>query len=257
MEEKYKIHFFYIISMLVSVIVILMTVEWSNIPGLKDYISFALTVFSIGLAVLAIIYSIYSNSTLSSSLSLLESSSLKLSETSNTLSKSTEKLTDNIVKIPTAIGKVEDRVTETHSLIEELRLSSSTQSVNVTHELSASYLGNFIQVTSYNSLITLYVLHHSYANQAPISFNEELLELMEVELDDNHIHHLLMKAMGLFKSKVIDGTYLCTDFHPYFDDFDKIISDKCTEIFEEHPDLIERNMDSFKKLKNYLIANYI
>ena len=74
METKYKIHVFYILSILIAIIIILITVRWSEVPKLVDYITFALTVTSLALALLAIIYSMYSNTTLSETVSSIGTS---------------------------------------------------------------------------------------------------------------------------------------------------------------------------------------
>ena len=65
MNKDYKIHSFYILLILVSIIIGLVSVNWSQVPKLVEYITFALTVSSLILAILAIVYSVYSNSSIS------------------------------------------------------------------------------------------------------------------------------------------------------------------------------------------------
>ncbi|EJE4163676.1 hypothetical protein M3916_003831, partial [Vibrio parahaemolyticus] len=203
MEEKYKIHSFYILAILLTIIVLLVTVEWSTIEGLKDYISFALTVFSLGLAIIAIIYSMYSSSSLTTSLTLLETSSAKLSSTSETLSSSTHQLSKAVQGIPKAIAKVETRVSETHDLVKNLELSAPPSNIagSVTDELSEDFINDFLKQLSYNGLLTLFTINFFYHHKITFEFDSELVEAMGMEEDYAFASFITMKAMGMFKVK--------------------------------------------------------
>lgn len=259
MEEKYKIHSIYILSILLSTIVILITIKWSNIPGLKDYISFALTVFSLGLAVIAIIYSMYSNSSLSSSLNMLEYSSKKLSDTSNILLESTKNLSENILCIPQAIEKVENRITQTHDLVKSLNLGNSSPNIinRASEMLPKNLLDEFVKSTSYNSLITLYILHHSHSNQVPIKLDDEMLNAARIQGDYNFACFILLKAMGFFKVKNISDALLCTEINPYFKGkMKEILSAKIEDVFYGQEEYIESSKSNLDNLENYLNTNY-
>jgi hypothetical protein len=118
MNREYKIHAFYILLILVSIIICLISVKWSDIPGLVGYITFALTVSSLSLAVLAIIYSIYSNSTLSQNVVSLERASRDVSDTAKIINEVTTGLALKVEAIPPLIETVGARVEHTHQLIE-------------------------------------------------------------------------------------------------------------------------------------------
>jgi len=100
MEQKYKIHFCYIFTILIAIIVILITVKWSQVPNLAQLITFALTLSSLILATLAITYAVYSNSSLSESISTLNNVSKDISETSNGISQAASDLAAKIETIP-------------------------------------------------------------------------------------------------------------------------------------------------------------
>jgi len=38
MDDRFKIHSFYIVGILVAIIITLVTVEWSRVPNLVDYL---------------------------------------------------------------------------------------------------------------------------------------------------------------------------------------------------------------------------
>src|SRR5256885_13949970 len=103
MEEKYKIHAFYILTILIAVIIILLTIRWTGIPNLVEYITFALTLTSLVLAALAIIYAFYSNSSFSQNISTLNNVSRDVSDTAKELSKATNNLSLQIESIPSQL----------------------------------------------------------------------------------------------------------------------------------------------------------
>ena len=72
METEYKIHTGYVFFILIAIIIGLVTVKWSEIPKLVDYLTFALTATSLALAVLAIVYAMYSNTSFSQTISTLD-----------------------------------------------------------------------------------------------------------------------------------------------------------------------------------------
>ena len=92
MNEKVKIHIFYIISILISIIIVLVVVKWGTIEGLVGYIGFAATVTSLAVGILAIVYALYSNSTFSNSSAQLSQSSKEISQTSERFTSSIKDL---------------------------------------------------------------------------------------------------------------------------------------------------------------------
>jgi hypothetical protein len=69
-----KLHERYILFIPLSVLVGVVTVKWSDVPKLTEYLGFALTLASLLLAVMAIGYAIYSNHGLETNLVSLVSS---------------------------------------------------------------------------------------------------------------------------------------------------------------------------------------
>ncbi len=55
MEEKYKIHATHIASTLISIIIILITIKWGDIPKLVEYITFSLSITSLVLGILQLL----------------------------------------------------------------------------------------------------------------------------------------------------------------------------------------------------------
>ncbi|WP_319238025.1 hypothetical protein [uncultured Propionivibrio sp.] len=61
------IHFFYVTTILVAVIILVATTKWTELPKFTDYLSTAATITSLMLGLLAIIYAYISNDSLSKS----------------------------------------------------------------------------------------------------------------------------------------------------------------------------------------------
>ena len=69
---KHKAHFLYIVGILLAIIIILVTYKFGDNDKLIDYLKFGLTITSLFLALIAIIYSFISNSTISNNLSTID-----------------------------------------------------------------------------------------------------------------------------------------------------------------------------------------
>jgi hypothetical protein len=120
MDRPSKIHVAYILGILLAVIVILVTVKWHGIGDLVGYFSFALTLASLILAVLATAYAIYSNASLASVLGQLTASSGSLALTSGKLEASTSELSAKVAGIPGSLEGISQEVREINVLLKDL-----------------------------------------------------------------------------------------------------------------------------------------
>ncbi|EFS97837.1 hypothetical protein HMPREF1977_0749 [Capnocytophaga ochracea F0287] len=105
-----KIHFFYVVLFLVSVIIFLFVMDFGNNKELVNYISFAGTIASILLAIVSIIYAFYSNSQLSQTLGQVESASKSIEKVSDSLSLTTKELDKKIENIPYSIQQLDNKM---------------------------------------------------------------------------------------------------------------------------------------------------
>src|SRR5260370_8324872 len=111
MDEKARIHAFYVLLILGAIIILLITVRWSAIPRLPELITFALTVTSLVLAVLAIVYAYLSNFS-------SQQTTVRLADAAETIVKSAEdvrqatgQLTGQVASIPGLVPSSTDRRT--------------------------------------------------------------------------------------------------------------------------------------------------
>lgn len=119
MEEKYKIHAAYILGILLTVIVVLLSVKWADIPNLAQIFSFGLTFASLLLAILAIGYAVYSNSSISQTVSTLNNISRDVFESATNISQTAKDLSMRVEAIPLKLDSVEGKVDQATLLLQQ------------------------------------------------------------------------------------------------------------------------------------------
>jgi hypothetical protein len=206
-------------------------VKWGDIPGLKDYISFALTVFSLGLAVLAIVYSMYSNSSLTTSLNLLESSSKKLSNTSDSLTNVTQDLHKSVSDIPESLDRVHGEMTKTRDVVSQLsggiQIPVRTQNDS---EQRVEYVDEILsKLPPYGiAIVTIFVLANQ--NHFKIDHSIHMKSFSHLDLSYFHGVYVTLKAAGIIDGIRNDGGYTCTYYHSSLNIAKlKVINDEVTE----------------------------
>jgi hypothetical protein len=184
MEEKYKIHACYILGILLAIIVILVTVQWSGIPNLAEKISFALTLASLILAALAIGYAVYSNSSLSQTISTLNNVSTNVSNTAKGIAQAATDLAQKIETIPSKLESMEGKVDQTNILIQQYseknallqQVPEKTDDHPKTEEEKQAVneiIDLFLSNCSINGLLILHACSISHSKK--LSFNLEQL----------------------------------------------------------------------------------
>lgn len=134
-EEKIKIHFFYIVVILIMIITLVITDRWTGQGNFTEYLSNAATMTSLVLGLVAIFYSFISNDGLSKGLGniisaadTISSSKEKLNEflsQANQLKTASE---ENSMKLENISGEVQMNVSNLQSTLE--LLSSQTTSLH-------------------------------------------------------------------------------------------------------------------------------
>ncbi len=120
MRNNIKIHFIYIIGILLAIIVTLLTVNWSGKDDLVKQISFAASISSIILAALAIIYAFFSSSSLTNTIGLFTNASNDLDKNAQIISEISSELSAKVGEIPEQIAGMRERVEALPSEIKEI-----------------------------------------------------------------------------------------------------------------------------------------
>jgi hypothetical protein len=207
----YKIHVSYIIGFLIIVIIGMMTVKWSNIPNLVDYITFALTLSSLILSMLAIIYSFVSNNKFSESIGALNNVSDDVLESSKKLNLITDDLSKKVEEIPIHLKNVEEKTEKTHSLLETMKFDMGNinnvegqEPEEVTETLFS--ISNYLNTSSFNGKSLLYAINISYNQKKSFL----LTELFPRNYEYMHGYFIASSAMGLFDYTETKDVFLIT-----------------------------------------------
>jgi len=107
-----KTHLSYIGSILTLIIIILVTIRFADVPNLSERLNFGLTVTSLVLALLAIVYAFYSNASLTKNVTIMNEAAKDVSATSNGLSRVIEELSQKTDLIPTRLQTIEQMLSQ-------------------------------------------------------------------------------------------------------------------------------------------------
>jgi hypothetical protein len=203
-----KIHFGYIVSILLAIIIALLTVQWSEIPNLANYLNFALGAASLVLAVVAIVYAFFANNSFSMTVAKLDSAASTIKDETTDLEKAVQGLEEHVKEIPKALHLLEDKMSKTHALIE----ASSQQQKAQPIQNDAALLGfinavmdYFLSISSWNGLKVLYVCQLAFEKQKQIDL-KEWTELDKTISFDYAFGYLVSSSSAGFFNHTMEGT---------------------------------------------------
>lgn len=103
MTSNSKIHFCWTIAVLTAIIIILLAVKWSDIENLANTLNFALTLTSLVLAVVAIIYGFVANSAFVGTVSHIDTAA--------------SSIRDMVREIPDKLNLIAQKTSDVHQLV--------------------------------------------------------------------------------------------------------------------------------------------
>jgi len=109
-QPRTALHFAYVVGILLALIIALITIEWSEVEGLLSYLNFASTVSSLLLALVAVGYAVFTQSSAMSALTSVKKVSTDLERVANSISASNLELTDKVEGTSTRIRDFEQKV---------------------------------------------------------------------------------------------------------------------------------------------------
>jgi ABC-type multidrug transport system fused ATPase/permease subunit len=205
MNDKAKIHVRYIIGILLAIIVILLTVQWGSITNLVAYITFALTVTSIALALVAIIYSMYSNSTFGQNIGTLSAISGNVTETARQLTVITEDLNQKVTDMPSYFKNIEDKTEKSNVLLQKIfdeKVSLSEQSGKAgdsSLKISKEFVKAFLYKASFSGKLVMFISAISFKNNVPFDLNDIIAKGVTSAFDYMYGFLGALKALGLIE----------------------------------------------------------
>jgi hypothetical protein len=185
--------------------------------------TFALTITSIVLAILAIVYAFFSNSSFTKNIVSLNDSSKIISDASKIITSSSVELNNKIGDIPKLLDKIDKKTDHTISKLNELKLYPPPTSKKIDVDIKDyddESVYNLLHKISANGLRTLYFIKLSYNLKK--SFNlEETSEHFEFSKDYSYAFLMPLSSLGFFKYKEIENNgefdWLVTDLNDKID----------------------------------------
>jgi len=158
------LHYRYIVLILALIIISLLTFKYAPDTQLFNYVSFAATISSLILAVLAIIQGFYSNNAVSETVANMNTSSREIVQSSVNLEKIINGLDSKIQEIPTLIKGIETQINTLNTP------QISKPSGELPHK-SKGDLQYFYNSVSPSGLIAVYMLYLSHKSSKIIDLN--------------------------------------------------------------------------------------
>ena len=172
-----KIHFGYVVSILVAIIIVLLTKKWAEIPNLANYLNFALGVASLVLAVVAIVYAFFANNSFNVTVSKLESAATTIKDETGDLEKAVHGLELQLKDIPAKLLSLEGQVSKTHALVEASSQQPKAEAVQQNPNIPVEQFANqvierFLVVSSWNGLKVMYLCLRACEKQKEFDLRE-------------------------------------------------------------------------------------
>jgi hypothetical protein len=156
-----RIHFYYIVGILVAIIIFLCTWNFSNQEKLANALNFALGLTSMVLAVLAIVYAFVANNAFAGTVSKIESAAASIKKETAQLDQSLHKMEVVVKSIPESLAKIAGGVDRTNKILESQPKSELPPQPQENDEkvkaFAISVIDRFMLSTSWNGLKLLFL----------------------------------------------------------------------------------------------------
>lgn len=179
--ENRELHYKYVISYLLIGLIAAIGFGLFDVPYLVDKISFALTITSLVLGVVAIIYTFISANKQDTQLNKLIETNFSISTASTEIKNAARSLTDQIETIPPRFDKVDAKLElmsqaslATASSTAQSLVTESTDGPASSGEPSLSYLASYLVDLPYAGIAAFYLFHKAYLEDTII--DEKLIE---------------------------------------------------------------------------------
>lgn len=171
-ENKcFCVHIGYIIAILIAIIIGLFAILAVGAPKLYENISFASTMSSLILSIIAIMYALTTSGALANTLEKIYKTSSDLKNTSETLEQSNIELGEKVDGIPIAIASVKETVDQSKSLLEEHTSKISTSKAERKHshvELPSEMIEEYINASYTSDSVSWRTIYTLYRNKTQV-----------------------------------------------------------------------------------------
>lgn len=169
-----KLHLKYVIGILVAINILILTINWGGLKDVVSYVSFAATLASLLLAILAIVYSYTSSGSLISYSDRISKAGEDLNKTYHQLQHLLGRVDTLCDSIPESFADLKKQVTSTNDYLD--RLSTNRRSVSAdapdgdfVYPISVK---SFVNNASPNGLFSILFCIHAKNNNKTFSLSE-------------------------------------------------------------------------------------
>lgn len=178
-ENVRKIHEMYIGSFLIMIIVILLTVKFSDNQALVDRVNFAAAISSLILAVLAIVYAVYSTHSMNSSIVSIASAATTVGESASRISNASAEVAVNADKLSEATKALTEKIDNNSQDLREIR----NNIIGMTQSKASSNLHSVdINNNDYEGFLQKSSLFGLYALLIAVKSSEQNIEVNGTDL---------------------------------------------------------------------------
>jgi uncharacterized protein YoxC len=238
-------------SVLLGIIIALVSVNWGDKADLVQHITFASTLTSLFLALIAIIYAFFVNFSFSDSLGSIRKVSEEMSKTTNALTDASQELRSQIESIPALVSDVRSSITENTSVVKELSQkmgSPKTETETPSILVEAEDIKVFLSKISRAGLIALFACAKSHSTEKPFDM-KDIFARPESYTEYTYGFLSAVDGTDILDIDIVDGSKITVygvpkDFLRYVEDeYDKRIQRKRPArvmFLETHRQLIEK-----------------
>src|ERR1700730_1703216 len=192
MKDTAKIHVGYIVSILVSLNIVTLTAKWGAVKYLVTYVSFAATLASLLLAVLAIVYSYFSSGSLATYGERVSRASEELQSTYSELQRTTNDLKQVAENIPGAMTSLSEKVSQTQKFLENMSNPATSEKMAESDEEDVQIAVSLAQLTfgaSPSGLLAMLACCEAYASKKHL----DLTKLAKAgQVDESYLYGWIM-----------------------------------------------------------------
>jgi len=208
------LHFVYVTVILVSLVVGLITIQIGGSETVVGYISFAATIASLILAVLAIIYSFVSNANQSTFHSQINDATGSLGKTAAQLQASSDEISKRVLSIPALLSSVEASVNSSKELLMKIQGEKQNTKPEVPENTqgSSDQLELLLEYSSYLGTMALYISKVSFEMKQALPL-AKLEEFFDEDFRFLHGYLSSLDAMGIVEYHLVDDVFTFTSFN--------------------------------------------
>ncbi|HXI84934.1 MAG TPA: hypothetical protein VNL17_12680 [Verrucomicrobiae bacterium] len=217
MNDTSKIHFAYIIGILLAVDILVLTIKWGAIQELVNYLTFALTLTSLVLSLLAIVYAFFSNATHSRQAGMLERASKEIGDASGMLIHSTAELEKKVGNVPSLLQEMGSKVEATRVMVESYsnKFAEGAPPEKMPQD-RAKMIERLAQYTSNLGFVALAVAHTSFHSKKSFTLKDIASKVSHKDLafDIDYAYGWLIAfdCLGFLSISIKESIWTVTEF---------------------------------------------